>query len=199
MAKVKMDLTILKRDFAMFGKMHQFIAEYANKTLLQKSAKVKEIENKDKLKKPGYEILRKNFEIMKKSDKDDFDELIEKAQRQSANLEKDTEETQEHHKWRSKEKPYRFDPDYEMEFEILDQMEILDPELWEKYRTNRRNLEERYSKDTKPTKKEVEKGEAPGLTRAAGAPSLPPHEAEKRAEILNKGRISSKREGGETK
>ncbi|KAG5863162.1 hypothetical protein JTB14_006002 [Gonioctena quinquepunctata] len=69
-----------------------------------------------------------------------------------------------------------------MEDEILDQMKTLDPELWGKYRISWENLYKRISKDTKPTKEEAEKGEASGLARAAGAPSVPPQETGKRAE-----------------
>ncbi|KAG5888048.1 hypothetical protein JTB14_032857 [Gonioctena quinquepunctata] len=201
--------------------MHQFIVEYANKTLLQESAKAKEIENKDKLKNPEYEDLRKDFDIMKKSDKDDFAELIgemegsdtfkhllylthKEAVKKGPNSTENDElanviQKRHRDKVRTLKKSLRkirniingevkesyieFDLDYEMEDEILDQMKTLDPELWGKYRISWENLNKRLRKDTKPTKEEGEKGEAYGLARGAGAPSLPPQETGKRAEM----------------
>ncbi|KAG5895505.1 hypothetical protein JTB14_034821 [Gonioctena quinquepunctata] len=45
-------------------------------------------------------------------------------------------------------------------------------------------------KDTKPTKEEAEKGKASRLARAAGAPSLPPQDTGKMAEMpgISKGK-----------
>ncbi|KAG5884912.1 hypothetical protein JTB14_034110 [Gonioctena quinquepunctata] len=72
-----MNSKILMGEFPIIDKeMRQFIIEYANKTLWKESTIVKEIENKAELIGPGYEELRRNYDTMKKSNKEDFGTLI---------------------------------------------------------------------------------------------------------------------------
>ncbi|KAG5863142.1 hypothetical protein JTB14_022047 [Gonioctena quinquepunctata] len=60
----------------MFGEgMRQYIFEYANKQLWKESTKVQEVDNTAKSG-PEFEELRRNFDPMKQSDKDDFGLLI---------------------------------------------------------------------------------------------------------------------------
>ncbi|KAG5892494.1 hypothetical protein JTB14_015404 [Gonioctena quinquepunctata] len=79
----------------------------------------------------------------------------------------------------------------DMEDVILEQMEILDPELYEKYNTNLRKIqdleeakrkEKEKANDSKLEEEEVEKREAPGKTQSTGASALRPQVGGKRAE-----------------
>ncbi|KAG5898000.1 hypothetical protein JTB14_007945 [Gonioctena quinquepunctata] len=241
MAKVRMDSTILKRDFAMFGKMHQYITEYANKTLLEESSRAKEIEDKAKLIGPGYQELRMDFATMRRSDKDDFAQLIREfeessifehlmylAFREAEAKGPDSIENSELLnviKKRHRDKVQRLKytlrairdvikgnvkeeygdkyPDMDMEEVILEQMETLDPELYEKYNMNLRKIQElkeaqrmkkEKANDSKLEEKEVEKRDAPGKTPSTGA-SAPPQEDRKSTKPKRAERETQKKTG----
>ncbi|KAG5884469.1 hypothetical protein JTB14_019007 [Gonioctena quinquepunctata] len=240
-----MDSTILKRDFEMFGKMHQYITEYANKTLLKESSRMKEIEDKTKLISTQYQELRRDFVTMKRSDKDDFAQLIgefegssisehlmyltfKKAEAKGPDSIENSEllnVIRKRHRDKMQRLKYTLKairdvikenvkedygdkyPNVDMEEVILEQMEILDPELYEKYISNLRKnhelkeakrMEKEKANDSKLKGKEAEKREAPGKTQSTGASAPPPQEDIEKAQSL-KERKANPEETGKNK